>query len=178
MTDKNNNNNNNNNNTNNWLEKYDSVFVMIQKSDEFINYSNNLETTEQCISTFINIGNVMRTYINIDNYIIELLTEDNIKNCLNILLSCIIKYNLLKYNKSLDETYLICRNLFEKKNNDYGDAFIDYKIIGILMRLNDKIRRLESLHKKSIVNFESIDDTILDSFNYVILALILFNYKS
>lgn len=164
--------------TNNWLEKYDFVFKVIQKSPEFLNYSNKLETTEQCISTFINIGNIMRTYINIDNYIIELLIEDNIKNCLNILLSCIIKYNLLKYNKSLDETYLTCRNLFEKKNNDYGDAFIDYKIIGILMRLNDKIRRLESLHKKNIVNFESLDDTILDSFNYVILALILFIYKS
>ena len=41
------------------------------------------------------------------------------------------------------------------------------------MRLNDKIRRLESLTQKKSVNFESIEDTILDSFNYVILALIL-----
>jgi superfamily I DNA/RNA helicase len=50
---------------------------------------------------------------------------------------------------------------------------MDYKLIGILVRLNDKIRRLESLIKKNSINYESIDDTILDSFNYIILALIL-----
>ena len=32
--------------------------------------------------------------------------------------------------------------LFTKKNSDYGDAFAKYGVIGVLMRIEDKIQRL------------------------------------
>ena len=32
--------------------------------------------------------------------------------------------------------------LFKKKNADYGDAFAEFGIIGVLMRIQDKISRL------------------------------------
>jgi hypothetical protein len=35
--------------------------------------------------------------------------------------------------------------LFEKKNTDYGDAFAKYGVIGVLMRIGDKIDRSLSI---------------------------------
>jgi hypothetical protein len=37
--------------------------------------------------------------------------------------------------------------LFTKKNIDYGDAFAKYGVIGVLMRIEDKIQRSFSLQK-------------------------------
>jgi hypothetical protein len=65
--------------------------------------------------------------------------------------------------------------LFKKKNSDYGDAFADFGIIGVLIRLNDKIRRVISINNsKSIkVQDESMLDTILDMYNYSAMAIML-----
>ena len=51
---------------------------------------------------------------------------------------------------------------------------MDFNLIGILVRLNDKINRTDNLinFKKDSVNYESIYDTIIDSFNYIVLALL------
>ena len=80
---------------------------------------------------------------------------------------------IINIKKNMDQIYKQSRELFEKKNNDYGDAFMDYITIGILVRLGDKIKRTENLWQKKNPNFESIDDSLFDSFNYIILALIL-----
>ncbi len=32
-------------------------------------------------------------------------------------------------------------DVFEKKNADYGDAFATFGVIGVLMRIEDKIQR-------------------------------------
>lgn len=65
--------------------------------------------------------------------------------------------------------------LFTKKNIDYGDAFAKYGVIGVLMRIEDKIQRSLSITKNGInlVNDESIRDTLLDLHNYAAMALIL-----
>jgi len=41
--------------------------------------------------------------------------------------------------------------LFKKKNADYGDAFAKYGLIGVLMRIEDKIQRGLSISKSGIV---------------------------
>ena len=65
------------------------------------------------------------------------------------------------------------RDLFLQKNHDYGNSFEDYGLIGILVRLNDKINRLISLQNaESKVNDEKIYDTINDLYNYAIIGLI------
>ena len=38
--------------------------------------------------------------------------------------------------------------LFTKKNIDYGDAFAKYGVIGVLMRIEDKLQRSMSITKK------------------------------
>uniref|UniRef100_A0A6C0ETE0 Nucleotide modification associated domain-containing protein n=1 Tax=viral metagenome TaxID=1070528 RepID=A0A6C0ETE0_9ZZZZ len=65
--------------------------------------------------------------------------------------------------------------LFIKKNIDYGDAFAKYGIIGVLMRIEDKIQRSLSITQNGVnlVNDECIRDTLLDLHNYSAMALML-----
>lgn len=65
--------------------------------------------------------------------------------------------------------------LFTRKNADYGDAFAKYGVIGVLMRIEDKIQRCLSITKSGVqlVNDESIRDTLLDLHNYAAMALML-----
>lgn len=66
-------------------------------------------------------------------------------------------------------------NLFKKKNADYGDAFATYGTVGVLVRMGDKISRLQSISKSGIVltNNESLRDTLIDLHNYSAMALML-----
>ena len=65
--------------------------------------------------------------------------------------------------------------LFAKKNMDYGDAFAKYGVIGVLMRIEDKIQRSMSITKNGVnlVADESMRDTLLDLHNYAAMALML-----
>jgi len=65
--------------------------------------------------------------------------------------------------------------LFKKKNADYGDAFAKYGIIGVLMRIEDKIQRSLSITKNGVnlVKDEKIRDTLLDLHNYAAMGLIM-----
>ena len=67
--------------------------------------------------------------------------------------------------------------LFRKKNSDYGDAFAKYGVIGVLMRIEDKIQRSLSITKNGVnlINDEGICDTLIDLHNYAAMALILLN---
>ena len=65
--------------------------------------------------------------------------------------------------------------LFQKKNADYGDAFAKYGLVGVLIRIEDKIQRCLSITSKGIqlVNDEGLEDTLLDLHNYAAMALML-----
>jgi len=70
--------------------------------------------------------------------------------------------------------------LFIKKNIDYGDSFAKYGVIGVLMRIEDKIQRAMTITKNGVnlINDEGIKDTLLDLHNYAAMALILLNEKN
>ena len=65
--------------------------------------------------------------------------------------------------------------LFKKKNADYGDAFAKFGIIGVIMRIEDKIQRALSITKNGVnlVEDEGLKDTLLDLHNYAAMALML-----
>ena len=67
--------------------------------------------------------------------------------------------------------------LFTKKNIDYGDAFAKYGLIGVLMRIEDKIQRCISITKNGInlVSDEGLRDTLLDLHNYSAMAVMLYD---
>jgi len=69
--------------------------------------------------------------------------------------------------------------LFRKKNNDYGDAFANYGPIGVIVRMGDKISRLQSVTKSGIqmVETEKIRDTLIDLHNYAAMAIMLMDEK-
>ena len=77
---------------------------------------------------------------------------------------------------------IICKELneiYEKKNNDYGDSFSkSYKGLGAISavtRIGDKYYRLENLVLKgkdnNEVKDESIVDTLMDMANYAIMMI-------
>lgn len=65
--------------------------------------------------------------------------------------------------------------LFIKKNSDYGDAFAKYGIVGVLMRIEDKLQRSVSITNNGVnlVKDERIRDTLIDLHNYSAMALML-----
>ena len=69
--------------------------------------------------------------------------------------------------------------LFTKKNTDYGDAFAKFGLIGVLMRIEDKIQRSLSITNNGVnlVDDESIRDTLLDLHNYAAMGLMLLDGK-
>ena len=65
--------------------------------------------------------------------------------------------------------------LFMKKNADYGDAFATFGTIGVLVRIEDKIKRCISISSKNVqlVDDETLRDTLIDLHNYAAMALML-----
>jgi hypothetical protein len=65
--------------------------------------------------------------------------------------------------------------LFTKKNIDYGGAFAKYGVIGVLMRIEDKLQRSMSITKNGVnlIKDEGIRDTLIDLHNYSAMALML-----
>lgn len=63
-------------------------------------------------------------------------------------------------------------DLYTRKNKDYGDSYRSQRDkfgnTALLIRLNDKLNRLErlTLTKQQHVNTESIEDTLMDFANY------------
>ncbi len=66
-------------------------------------------------------------------------------------------------------------NLFCRKNADYGDAFAQYGPTGVIIRMNDKLQRFISVSKNaiSLVDNESLRDTLLDLHNYSAMCIML-----
>ena len=72
------------------------------------------------------------------------------------------------------------KHLFCKKNDDYGDAFAKHGPIGVLVRIGDKISRLQNITNKGInlVEDESIRDSLIDLHNYAAMAIMLLDEKT
>ncbi len=65
--------------------------------------------------------------------------------------------------------------LFIRKNTDYGDAFSTYGVIGVLIRMQDKLNRFINVSNKkiSLVDDEKLRDTLIDLHNYSAMAIML-----
>src|SRR4030065_537230 len=63
--------------------------------------------------------------------------------------------------------------LVVSKNHDYGDSWQKYGIFTPLIRINDKILRVETLAtgEQALVADEKIEDTLRDIIGYAALAL-------
>lgn len=77
--------------------------------------------------------------------------------------------NMSKLINTVDEI----SDLVVSKNHDYGDAWQKYGIFTPLIRINDKILRVETLStgEHALVADEKIEDTLRDIIGYAALAL-------
>ena len=130
-------------------------------------YGNILEYQKSII--FKNMRK--RTYMYVSN--LELSNLNQIFNCLVVIAISSLKFLSIMTKKN--EETIIKENhvLFENKNSDYGNSFTDFGLIGIIVRLNDKINRILNLTKKSNIMKvdEKIEDTINDLYNYCMIGL-------
>tara|TARA_Y100000389_G_C17256077_1_gene410574 strand:- start:95 stop:583 length:489 start_codon:yes stop_codon:yes gene_type:complete len=106
--------------------------------------------------------------------IIQEQSQSTLKDCLIELASSSLY--ILSQIKGISSQNIIYDNteLFERKNSDYGNSFVDFELIGVIVRLNDKINRILNLgdvDPESMRVDEKIEDTINDLYNYCIIGL-------
>lgn len=80
---------------------------------------------------------------------------------------------------NMKEAYSELLSIFEKKNADYGNSFEEslekHGIIAAIVRMEDKMMRLNSLTKKGTeqkVSDESLIDTLKDLSNYALMTAV------
>ena len=68
-----------------------------------------------------------------------------------------------------------CFDIMYKKNRDYGDNISQHGEEGVIIRLYDKMCRLDNLYHKGTAEVvdESLEDTILDMRNYLTILILL-----
>jgi len=68
-----------------------------------------------------------------------------------------------------------CLELFAAKNKDYGDSFREMGLVGLMVRMQDKLARVLNISKTQItlVEAEKLRDTLIDLANYSLLAIML-----
>jgi hypothetical protein len=70
-------------------------------------------------------------------------------------------------------------SLYEKKNQDYGNAFgelfNEYGLNYSIMHLHEKLNRIKSVHKNNNANNESIKDSLIDLANYAVMSIVELN---
>lgn len=86
-----------------------------------------------------------------DNNDIKLVTRDNLEQAANSVIDLVLA-----------------------KNADYGDAWRKFGVAGVMVRINDKGMRLETLSdgRKALVLDEAIMDTVKDICGYTLLAIL------
>ena len=89
------------------------------------------------------------------------------------------KYIMTDNNTLVKKHFEVCQMLndtYKKKNHDYGNSFgktfQDWGISSAGVRIEDKFNRFKSLAqgKETLVNDETIADTLLDMANYCIMT--------
>ena len=87
---------------------------------------------------------------------------------------------ILQLKEKFEKTLAKDIELFKKKNADYGNSFADFGIIGVLIRMGDKLSRVINLLNTDQINIkeESIEDTLKDLQIYSAVAIALFLNKA
>ena len=160
-----------------YINRYDEVLHILNNNACMSYMTNTLYTEVQNISTvveklcyhqscYFQNMNITPTSISLK------LLEDSMTSMKMIAMYCLVFLHR-HLNKDINIIMNESRDLFIRKNTDYGSSFEDFSLVGIIVRINDKINRMKRLHTMNEQNVknESIIDTIEDLYNYSIIAL-------
>ena len=150
------------------VELGDRLQKALVVTNEFVTVNNMFDIQEILFdihSITIMVYGVLTNFTNSDN------PNDYIHENPEVILQLIKKV----HNETLE--------IFKKKNSDYGDAFATYGMIGVIVRIGDKIMRIKSLTNNKTkmddidnkVMDESVKDTLYDLINYTAMAIMLNN---
>ncbi len=150
------------------MEEYKKVINNIKKKiNSDTNFSNN-DFFEQLKLIQKNI--LQSLDINVTSILIN-----NKKNIfINLDKMAILTLNYLASSTDISKIQIINNNkdLFERKNNDYGSSYKDFALLGLIVRINDKINRFLNIQNKNTMVDEDKYETINDLYNYCIISLI------
>lgn len=88
--------------------------------------------------------------------------------------------NVSRFDEILQEM----RELYEKKNSDYGNSFTEtiqeFGFIPAVARINDKVKRMKNIVKGQEMNVkeETFRDCLMDCANYCVLTLMEIENKA
>lgn len=181
--------------------------------------TNMLFDEELLNNVIVNVRTLVREHISISNESISTVQGSGKKAAFSAIQQAALSY--LQYHLNSETAYtcpdghviplgcdvsadalmsLLADHVFTPKNRDYGDAFAEFGVVGIIIRLNDKARRISSLApmperqlqvtssgailstagvggsmnpKALSVKSENIVDTVVDIANYAGMALML-----
>jgi len=157
-------------------------FQHIQNEIDFTKRIEQLDFRDVCIDTLKTIHEKIKKNVLVKRDEIKIINPSSLR----IILQDVQLYTALLFNIKDGEIIIhdinVINNfkdsaleLFKRKNADYGDAFALYGIPGVLMRMGDKFQRIFSLSDNDNINIESESqaDTIIDLYNYSIMAIML-----
>lgn len=149
------------------MEEYKKVTEDIKKKINNLSpITNNsfikeLETFQRNILNFLHIE---ISLIKINN---KKLIFDNLEKISLLALNYLTTFTENEYTQIIKEN----QDLFEKKNNDYGCSYKDFTLLGLIVRINDKINRILTIEKKNAMVNEDKCETVNDLYNYCIISL-------
>lgn len=177
-------------------EKYDVVDMFVGEQRHAMSYFHVYK--DSIIKQFVSKGSVysmilidhqIRKYLEIGNLSVIIHDHDKIKLKellfkIHILsaLACYVlepdnngQYSDISNIDIVEKIQQEGFQLFKRKNSDYGNSFASHGVIGIIIRMGDKISRIQSLEKKKRTEVidESIRDTCIDLHNYAIMGTML-----
>ena len=83
------------------------------------------------------------------------------------------------FDRNIDEVLDTSYQIGVAKNQDYGSVnILQYGVVGLIVRLGDKIARAINLLKEGSTQFvanEKVEDTIMDMVNYATYGIMLCN---
>lgn len=84
---------------------------------------------------------------------------------------------------SVGGVYKHLLDVYRAKNSNYGNSFEEccnkFGLVSAVVRMNDKLNRINSLYDKSSMNVdESLADTLLDLANYAVMTVVWMNNRN
>lgn len=149
-------------NSSSWENNFHNTLILLNKDFKFdsLNYAASLEKME------LHFWNRFKSSSDLSDF----KDEQFFLHLANYSLECLI----IKKGRSAQEISDEAFDLGKRKNRDYGSGnLLVFGTIGIIVRIGDKLKRLNTLKNNKAEVDESMTDTLMDIFNYSVYAYML-----